>query len=126
LAKFRNLAQNILESAIEIFKDEFKSNPQNILAGIGPGISQCHFEVKEDVVTKFKPFLPETLIRKNGKMFLDLKKIAKIQLLNLGFKEENIEINPACTYCLADKYFSYRRDHPKFPQTMLAVIGMLK
>ena len=120
---WRNLAQNILASAAREFINNFGSRPETILAGIGPGISQCHFEVKEDVSVKFQQFLPETLKIKNGKMFLDLKKIVKLQLLNLGLKEKNIEINPECTFCLIDKYFSYRRDHPTFPETMLAVIG---
>lgn len=121
---WRNLAQNILSLAIKKLSVEFGSQPENILAGIGPGISQCHFEVGEEVSEKFKEFLPETMIWRDGKKFLDLKKIAEIQLINLGFKKENIEINPDCTYCLPDKYFSYRRDKPKSPETMIAFIGM--
>lgn len=100
------------------------SQPSNVLAGIGPGISQCHFEVGEEVLEKFKEFMSEKMIRRDGKTFLDLKKIVQLQLLNLGLKKENIEINPDCTYCLPDKYFSYRRDRPKVLETMIAIIGM--
>jgi len=56
-------------------------------------------------------------------MFLDLKNIAQTQLRSLGVKEEHIEANPECTYCISDKYFSYRRDKPKILKTMIAVIG---
>jgi len=55
-------------------------------------------------------------------------------LTNLGIREENIEISPECTFCLSDRYFSFRRDlslrlsidsvgKPRTPQTMMAVIG---
>lgn len=119
---WRNLALNILNSAIKKLKANFKSKAEDILVGIGPGISKCHFEVGEEVLVKFKNFLPKASIGGNGKTFLDLKKIAKIQLLNLGLREENIEINPQCTYCLNQKYFSYRRE--KKIKAMIAVIGI--
>ncbi|MBZ9577703.1 peptidoglycan editing factor PgeF [Patescibacteria group bacterium] len=120
---WRNLAQNILTLSVEKIAENFGSLPKDILVGIGPGISQCHFEVKEDLLVEFKPYLGNALLNKNGKLFLDLKKIAKIQLINLGIKEENIEISPECTFCLSDKYFSYRRDRFKEIKTMMAVIG---
>lgn len=120
---WRGLAQEILSSAIEKFTNDFNSQTQNILAGIGPGISQHHYEVGEDVLALFESF-PSAILKREKKTFLNLKKIAKIQLLNLGLKEENIEINPECTHCLVNKYFSYRRDKPKALKTMMALIGM--
>ena len=120
---WRSLAQNILTLNVEKMTEDFDSLPKDILVGIGPGISQCHFEVKEDLLVEFKPYLGDALLNKNGKLFLDLKKIAKIQLINLGVREKNIEISQECTFCLPDKYFSFRRDRPKTSQTMMAVIG---
>lgn len=111
---WRNLAKNILTKAVENLS-------KSTLVGIGPGISQCHFEVKEDVLIEFKPYLKHTQ-RDN---FLDLKKIAKIQLIHSGLKEKNIEISPECTFCLKDKYFSFRRDKFREVKTMLAVIGQI-
>lgn len=116
---WQSLAKNILARAIE----KMPSFPKNILVGIGPGISQCHFEVKEDLLVEFRDYLKDALLRQNGKNLLDLKKIAKIQLINSGVREENIEISPECTFCLPDKYFSFRREKAKKVKTMLAVIG---
>lgn len=113
---WKSLANNILVKAV-------KDLSSNTLIGIGPGISQCHFEVKKDLLKTFKPYLKEILLKKDNKLFLDLKKGAKLQLIKLGIKEENIEINQECTFCLKDKYFSYRRDKPENVQTMLAIIG---
>ena len=124
-AGWRNLAENILEKTIKKMNENFGSLPENILIGIGPGISQCHFEVKNDLLKEFRPYLEETLRKSNGKNFLDLKKIAEIKLINSGLKKENIEISSECTFCLPEKYFSFRRDKPKEPQTMLAVIGRI-
>ncbi len=126
---WRSLAKNILKESIEKFKKEFETKPENILVGIGPGIGKCHFEVKEDVADKFKSF-DSVLEKRNNKTFLDLKKTAKIQLIKLGLKEKNIEINPECTFCEENKYFSYRRNNSddligktKVKKAMLAVFG---
>lgn len=125
---WRSLAKNILGRTIGELKKNFKSQPKNILAGVGPGISQCHFEVRKEVLVKFKSFPTEIFLKKDEKIFMDLKKVAEIQLLNLGLKKENIEINPDCTYCLKNKYFSYRREKPPHQiwcgGTMIAIIGL--
>lgn len=121
---WRSLAKGIIPLAIEKFINDFGSQPQNILAGIGPGISSCHFEVRKDVLSKFGKFLPAALIEKNHKTFLDLKKIVVVQLLNCGLKKEYIEVSPECTYCLNKRYFSFRRDQSDPLKTMLAVAGM--
>lgn len=122
---WRSLAKDILPLAIRKLTNDFNSKPENILAGIGPGISQCHYEVKEDILTKFKSFPSNIFIKRNGKTFLDLKKVAELQLLNCGVKKKNIEVNPECTYCLSNKYFSYRRDKSEVLETMIAAIGTL-
>lgn len=120
---WRSLAKNILTAALEKMVKIFGSLPKDILFGIGPGISKCHFEVKEDLLEEFKYYLPEVLEKRNKKAYLDLKEIAKIQLINSGVREENIEISPECTFCLPRRYFSYRRDRPEELEVMLAVIG---
>ena len=68
---WRSLAKNILAEAV-------KNLSKDILIGIGPGISQCHFEVKQDVVKKFKPYLKYAL--KDN--FLDLKKLFRLHESN--------------------------------------------
>ena len=37
---------------------------------------------------------------------------------------ENIDISSVCTYCQADKYFSYRKDKSEPVQAMMIVAGM--
>jgi len=123
-ASWRGLKKEILSVAIKKLIDGYQSKTENLIIGIGPGISRCHFEVKDDVLSHFKSFLPETLESRNGKRFLDLKQIAKLQLQELGVQEKNIAVNPFCTYCQKDKYYSYRRDKPKSIEAMVAVFGI--
>lgn len=124
-AGWRGLVKNIPQGVVQKMEKEFQSNPQNILLVVGPGLSFCHFEIKEDVLQKFKDF-PEAIIKKENKFFLDPKKVALKELQASGIKRENITISPECTFCLKNKYFSYRRDAPDKVSSMLAVIGLVK
>jgi len=128
-AGWRGLANGVIRSTIEKML-ELGANADNILVGIGPGIGVCHYSIsdksKEEILEKFKVYLKDVLVEREGKKFLDLPKIAKMQLKDLGIKEGNIEDTCECTYCLTDKYFSARRDKSDPLQTMLVVVGMRK
>jgi polyphenol oxidase len=121
-AGWRSLEKNILASAIEKIK-ELSGKPENILVGIGSAICQKHYEVGPEIAEKLSKF-PEAIKQADDKLFLDIKKIAQLQLLKLGLKKENIEISPECTFELPKKYFSARRDKKRDVQAMIAVIGM--
>lgn len=124
-AGWKGLQKNILSIAIQKLVNSFDSNPSNIIVGIGPGISKCHFEVLEDVANIFKNSFPKTIERRAGKIFLDLKFIAKEQLKHLGLQNKNIEVSQACTYCQENKYYSYRRDKYIPVKTMMVVFGIV-
>ncbi|PIW93560.1 MAG: peptidoglycan editing factor PgeF [Candidatus Moranbacteria bacterium CG_4_8_14_3_um_filter_43_15] len=121
-AGWRSLAENILTNAVEKIK-KLGGAPEDILVGIGPAICQKHYEVGPEVAEKFSEY-PSAILKENNKIFLDLKKIAQLQLLDLRLKNENIEISPECNFELPKKYFSARRDKKKEIETMIAVIGM--
>ncbi|MDR0953524.1 MAG: peptidoglycan editing factor PgeF [Elusimicrobiota bacterium] len=85
---------------------------KNICAFIGPHISACCFEVKEDVANKFNK---TSIINKDGKLFVDLANEITLQLTAEGVKKENIKTgcNCQCTACNKEDFFSYRRDKTK-------------
>lgn len=114
---WKGINLNIIEQTV--FKMD--GNSKDMLVFIGPGISKCHFEIKEDVSLKFKDF-PDCFYERNNKKFLDIKEVAKRKLINLGIKERNIEISKECTYCMKNKYFSYRRDGKG--KVMIVIFGM--
>lgn len=61
-ASWRAISRDLIDRMIGIMKNKFFCLPENILAGIGPGIRKCHFEVQKDVASKFSQ---KTLITKN-------------------------------------------------------------
>lgn len=117
---WRGTAGNIAGQTVKTIS----KNPAKIIVGIGPGIGPCHFEIKADVLEKFALY-PESVINRAGKIFIDLPMIIKEQLTAAGIKNENIESCSECTFCLKEKYFSFRRDKPKNIEAMIAYIGMV-
>lgn len=120
-AGWRGIAGHILERAVR----EMRSfSADGISARIGPGICSKHFEIKKDVLEKLSDY-PESVIRKENKLFFDLKRAAKKDLMGAGLAESDVEIDKECTFCLKDKYFSYRRDGGEI-KAMMALAGLTK
>ena len=117
-AGWKGLSNGIIEKTIK----KLTPGPSSAIAGIGPGIGPCHFEVKEGVKNAFTAF-PESVKVTRHTTYIDLKEIAQKELVRLGIPKSNIEVSPTCTMC-AKNYFSYRRDKPAMPETMLAVLMM--
>lgn len=118
---WRPLAKEILIKACAKMSEEFGTNLEEVLAGIGPGICQKHYEVKSDVGVRFAK-CKDCIKEKNKKLYLDLRGVAKTQLQACGVRSSNIQISAECTYELKDRYFSYRRSGKPI-KTMLAVFG---
>ncbi|HOF42464.1 MAG TPA: peptidoglycan editing factor PgeF [Candidatus Moranbacteria bacterium] len=118
-AGWRGIVGGIVENAIgEILK--LGGKVENMYIALGPGINSCHFEIKKDVLNEFRRYDAHVL-RREEKIFVDLKGIIREQLLSRGIKEGSIEDNKACTYC-SENFFSFRRD--KTNETMVAAIGL--
>jgi copper oxidase (laccase) domain-containing protein len=93
------------------------SNPADILAYIGPCISQVHFEVGDEVAAHFAE---KFKTRKASKWHVDLKAANAAQLSRLGIQQ--IEIDSACTVENNNDYFSHRKEAGTTGR-MLALIG---
>ena len=107
-AGWRGTAQKIATKTIEIMQSDSK----DIVAVIGPAISQCCYEVGEDVFNQLKSTVQnfDGLYKThNKKFFVDLKNINARQLEEIGVKE--IDICPYCTCCNNDIFFSYRKEN---------------
>lgn len=109
-AGWRGTEQEILFKTVQKMQEVFKSNPQDIMAGISPSIGKCCYEVDWNVAQHFEKVKNAYTLKDNDKYRLDLPHINQQQLLNIGLKKENIEMSNICTACHVEAYFSYRKE----------------
>lgn len=109
-AGWRGTASGILKRTIELMHKRYLSEPDNILMAIGPSIRWRCYEVGYDVLRAVKEETGEGeyFLEVDKRYFLDLATANMYQALALGIKRENIWISEECTYCLPEKYASYR------------------
>ena len=99
--------QEISKKTVEALIQNFDSKPEDILVQMGPSIQKCCYEVSHEMVEIVKNNFGEEFV--DGRN-IDLQGINKKQLLELGVKEQNIQISKICTQCAGEDYFSYRND----------------
>jgi YfiH family protein len=109
----------IAKKTVEFFEDRFGSSPVDLVAGIGPSIGPCCFQVGPEVVIKTKDvFGPHgDFVEKrsaDGSGYMDLWQANKYQLTQAGIKENNVELAEVCTCCdPSGLYFSHRGEKGK-------------
>ena len=107
-AGWRGLAAGVLEATVAAMEVA----PQNLMAWLGPAISQEFFEVGDEVRAAFVAVQPQAasafVCGKPGKWFADIYALARLRLHRLGVTQ--IYGGGCCTYRERDKYFSYRRE----------------
>ncbi len=110
----------IAKKAVKIMETEFKSEPKDIKALIGPGICLDHFEVSEEMVNDFFMKFPEVVDKRLKN--LDLRKINFYILKKAGLNK--IFDMGICTSCDNDNFFSFREE--KGTTGRFAALIMLK
>ncbi len=123
-AGWRGTEAKIVEKTIQKMKDYFKSQSEDIIAGIGPSIGSCCYEVGSDVAKHFSD-TPHALRKKGNRYMLDLPFVNYQQLLKSGLPDSNIELSHICTACNTDNYFSYRKEHACSGRFM-SIIGLCR
>ena len=102
-AGWRGSAVRAAGAAVEALSNAFGSVPGDLLAGIGPAIGPCCYEVGQDVVEAFAD-RPELF--SGGK--LDLWESNRQALIDAGVVPGQIEVASICTQCESDRFFSHR------------------
>lgn len=110
-AGWRGTVNLIAAKTINKMKEEYGSNPCDIVCVIGPSIGKCCYEVNEDVKNSIDFLnLRGSIITKkdNGKHMLDLWELNREILLNCSIPDKNIFLSSICTSCNSDILFSHR------------------
>lgn len=109
-AGWRGTASGILKKTIEVMTNRFYSSPADVLIAIGPSIRWCCYNVGHEVIEAVEKVTgsKDYIIKKGEKYCLDLPTANKYQALSLGVLLQNIWISDECTFCLPEKYYSYR------------------
>ncbi len=101
---WRGSILNIVGKTVKVMNRVFRSDPRDILAGIGPSLGPCCSEF-----VNYRTEIPSSLwkYRIHGNRF-DFWNISRDQMKSEGILGENIEKSGICTKCSTDLFFSYR------------------
>lgn len=114
-AGWRGTVAGAAAAAVRCLSQAFGSHPADLLAGIGPAIGPCCYEIDGPVIRAVQSFLPEDadaiLIPKTcGKAHLDLWEANRRQLLRAGVPSAAISVAGICTRCRRDEFYSQRAE----------------
>jgi YfiH family protein len=111
-AGWRSTVQKIVQKAVKKMQDEFGSDPSRMIAAIGPAIGPECYEVDEPVMGQVRQnflFWNEVaLSRGKDKWGLDLVKLNRMELVQVGLAEKNVHSLGMCTSCRKDLFYSFR------------------
>lgn len=128
-AGWRGTVSSIVSKSVNTLTDQFDTDPNDLIAAIGPAATCSNYEIGTDVIEAFaasfdnseKYFQPT----REGHAFVDLHTANRDQLMNAGVTGNNIYTAPFCTMNRPDLFFSYRLEKQKNGKTgrLLSVIG---
>lgn len=115
-AGWKGTLAGIVSAAVREMMSRYGSRPSDLLAGIGPSIGPCCFEVGEDVAGRFRSGFAgagRCMMMNCRSITIDLPEANRLQLLGSGVLPGNIEVAGLCTSCRSDIFFSHRGEQGK-------------
>jgi YfiH family protein len=124
-AGWRGTVALIARATVRQMVDSFGCRPSDILAGIGPSIGPCCYEVGDEVLEAAREAFPRAprLVQRqeNGRWHFDLWAANRYQLAQMGVT--TVEVSGLCTACRTDEWFSHRAERGQTGR-LGAVIGL--
>ncbi len=116
---WKGTLSGIGSKTVRRMEERYGSDPEKMVAAIGPSICQDCYEVSNDLIEQFREVYPERLwddLWKKGRTDeegqlhwqLNLQKACRENFLRAGLKEENISMPDICTCCNPELLFSHR------------------
>jgi polyphenol oxidase len=150
-AGWRGTVRRIVENGIGRMRLEFGSQPEDLVAAIGPGIGPCCYAVGAEVLSEFESQFtysselfrevassdpvrtryPMMFLNQRAPgggssgagLHLDLVEANRRQLLAAGLKPGAVRLVGACTNCHPELFFSHRGSRGRCGR-MMSVIGI--
>ena len=126
-AGWRGTVAGVAARTVNKLMDEFDTDPTDLIAGIGPSIGPCCYDVGADVVERFyaeQPLVADHVLStpdfasagsftgalNEGGKRLNLWRANILQLVTAGVFEANIATAGICTSCNTNDFFSHRAE----------------
>lgn len=110
-AGWQGTVKNVAGTMVRAMTSQFSSNPEDLLAAIGPAICMEHYQVGSEVIESVQAIMKEesdsVIQHDNGMSFLDLKKANELQFRRSGVL--SVENSGICTFCNNENWFSHRK-----------------
>lgn len=114
-AGWMGTVKQVAAAAVNAMTAAYGSQPEDILAGIGPSIGPDHYEIGSDVINRVRETYHDDadklLIHRDGHIYFDLWQANELTLKNAGVR--SIEISGLCTACHPEDWFSHRAEKGK-------------
>lgn len=110
---WKGTADRMAEHIVRQMERAYGSNPEDLIAAIGPSIGKCCFQVDDPVVNLFRKqiaFADDIIFEdptEEGKYKIDLWETNRRLMADCGVK--NIEIAGLCTMCDTQRFYSHRK-----------------
>ncbi len=112
---WKGTTKRIYIKAIEKMKQEFNTNPEDLIICVSPSVLKCCFSSEDESFKKlFTDIWPndKEYITKNpdnpNRFHIDLTHVITKDLINAGVKGKNIHFAGICTCCNDEDFYSYR------------------
>ena len=129
---WRGAAGAIGPRTIEAMCERYGSRPEELLAGVGPAIQSCCYQVNNTVYDAFQrdPRARDNAVfaqrpddHGHDALFLDVTESNARQLLSAGVRADHLDVADPCTGCAADLFYSHRK-RPQADGRFGVVIGL--
>ena len=115
-AGWRGTVRGVAARTLVAMAETFGTKAGDVLVGVGPAIGPCCYEVDEPVLSALEQAFPDHYSRvvapayRSGHGMLDLQEANRLQLLDAGVPESQIEVLGLCTACHRDQFYSERAE----------------
>lgn len=112
-AGWRGTVGGVAAKTLAAMGETFGTKAGDVLVGVGPAIGPCCYEVDGPVLRALEQAFPDQFPRviapaRPGHGMLDLQEANRLQLLDAGVPESQIEVLGLCTACHRETFYSER------------------